>query len=173
MWRAFFIAVGFILVIVGLECLVVNRFMVASEARVPEFLAKMMGDDAGVPGTQLAANQPRNISPNVAPPQYFNQGYGGVPNSASRFGPSRLASKYSNDGGLGSQSRTNYPNSQFSLAGYGSRNNGPVQSSAISGNSRTVKILRTKEWMPWSLIAAGTIIVLYTKSLSGPDYGSD
>ncbi len=99
MWRAFFIAVGFILVIVGLECLVVNRFMVAREARVPEFLAKMMGDDAGVPGTQLASNQPRNISPNVAPPQYFNQGYGGVPSSASQYGQSRLASKYSNAGG--------------------------------------------------------------------------
>ena len=162
MWRALFIAVGFILVIVGLECMVVNRFMVAKEARVPEFLTKMMSEDTGFPATKLAANQGRNISPNVAPPQNYNQGYGTGAN-ASQYGQSRLATKYGNGGWFGSQSGNSNPNSQFSLAGYGSRNTATGGSSA---NSRAGKILYTQEWMPWSLIAAGTIIVLYTKSLS-------
>jgi hypothetical protein len=59
------------------------------------------------------------------------------------------------------------------LAGYGTSNANPAQAPLTPGSARRLKILRTKEWMPWSLIAAGTIIVLYTKSLSGLDFSSD
>ncbi len=173
MWRAFFIAVGIILVILGTECLVVNRFMVASEARVPDFLAEMMGDESGGSNSPAGAIAPANVSPNVAPPQYVNQGYGGVPSQASRYGPSRMASKYSNNSWYGSKSVATNPNAQFSLAGYGTSNANPARAPSTPGSARRLKILRTKEWMPWSLIAAGTIIVLYTKSLSGLDFSSD
>ena len=41
------------------------------------------------------------------------------------------------------------------------------------GQTRSLKVLRTKEWMPWSLIAAGTIIVLYSRSFVPVPHSSD
>ena len=35
------------------------------------------------------------------------------------------------------------------------------------------KVFQTKEWMPWSLLAAGAIIVLYTYSMPKRDGHSD
>lgn len=164
MWRALFTAVGIILVIVGLECLVVNRFIVAKEVRVPEFLAKMMGDEAGSPGAQFGSASRGNYSSDVAPPQYFGQGYGGPSSSMSQYGPSRLGSKYGND---------RYNNSKFSLAGWGSLKKNNAQNSANSGQTRSVKVLRTKDWMPWSLIASGTIIFIYSRSFVPVNHASD
>ncbi len=54
----------------------------------------------------------------------------------------------------------NQQNSPYSFAGYGNQN---LQS---PGNDKSKqRVVQIKEWMPWCLFAAGTIIVLYTFSL--------
>lgn len=66
-----------------------------------------------------------------------------------------------------SLNRSPYQNASFASArnvnrSAGYRNDGYYNQTV---NSPTVKrVYRTKEWMPWSLLAAGTVIVLYSIS---------
>jgi hypothetical protein len=54
------------------------------------------------------------------------------------------------------------PNSAFQQVGYpGYSSTNAVQAPTIKPN----RVVQTKDWMPWSLLATGTIIVLYTYSL--------
>lgn len=91
--------------------------------------------------------------------------YGGVPFSNRQSGGSQTQFA------SGPQNQ----NSQFSLAGYDGRHGQAAsqfgverQRSGLSpltlggGGSRLVK---PPEWMPWGLLAIGTLVVLYTKSI--------
>ncbi len=91
--------------------------------------------------------------------------YGGVPFS-KRQSPERFAN-----------ARSGGPNSNFSLAGYGGNTGSgsrgqfggvdSVQRNRLApvtlgqGGSR---LFRPSEWMPWGLLAIGTLVVLYTNS---------
>jgi hypothetical protein len=113
--------------------------------------------------------------------------------NGSRFGPSRFDSSSMGNGNFGSSGfptggsgqfyggvPSSRNNPQFSLSGFG---NSPRSGSQISPaqiqfqpNGQGVgprvssnplisgRLIQTKEWMPWSLLAAGTLVVLYTKS---------
>lgn len=170
MWRAFFLAIGVILIIGGLECMVVSRFILTEEARIPNFVSKIMGDESSPGNRPQTASVP--FSPNVAPPQFIGNrsGYGGTPGSMSKYGPSKFAGQYGNDQftNLSASAPNVYnpkANQPFSLAGYGT----PTSQGPQPTNPPTigpVKILHTKDWMPWSMIAAGVIVVLYTNTQS-------
>jgi len=105
----------------------------------------------------------------------------------SRFGPSRFTdSQFSNTdlpsnigyyGGVpfsNRQSRNQQQGSQFSLAGYGGQGfNGSSASGQVVGAGRFSpvtlgrggsRIFKPSEWMPWGLLAIGTLVVLYTNS---------
>lgn len=158
MWRALFLAIGVVLIIAGLECLVVGRFMI-QEARLPPFLAKALDENSA--GGSAAT------SPSVSS-QPVRQGYGGVPGGGAGYASNR----FGNDQFFAASSTSNSANagSQFSLPGFGASNRNNNSSDLI----RPVKILRTKDWMPWSLVAAGVIIVLYTNRLArGGGIGGD
>lgn len=127
MWRAFFFSIGIMLIILGLECLVAESFVVHG-ARIPGVVAKVLDGTSKSP----SAGQ-----------------FAGSGNSA--FGPSRFNNQYQPSG-----------YSQFSLAGYGSQPNGAAPNTASIGASP--RVVTPKEWMPWSLLAAGTLVVLYTNS---------
>lgn len=74
------------------------------------------------------------------------------------FGGSRFqASPYSPQ-----QDTNRSGNSGFSLTGFGGSN----AKSAAAGplNPKGLRVIKTKDWMPWSLLAAGTLVVLYTNS---------
>ncbi len=98
MWKSFFLAVGFFLLILGLETLVVQKFAMASGSRVPRIVSSVTEDLTTPAWTAPGPNQ-------------------------------------------------------------------PVRRREI----------RTREWMPWSLLAAGAITVMYTLSLpqrtGGPGNG--
>lgn len=69
-------------------------------------------------------------------------------------------------------SRYSNGNRPFQTAGYSNyRNNYYNQNQSPAGNLRK-RVFQTKEWMPWSLLAAGSIIVLYTYSI-GSRSGSE
>ena len=93
MWRAVFLSVGISLIVVGLECLFVEQFVV------------------------------RNIGPPAKPQATAN----------------------SNPG--------------FQFASF------PSQSTQTNQVKSKYRMVPSKEWMPWSLLAAGTVIVIYTFSL--------
>ncbi len=92
MWKAFFLALGIFLIVLGAETLVVDKFVMSDSRRLPRL---------------------------VAPDQY-NAQYG-----------------------------------VFSSASYQSQVARPAN-----------RIIQSKDWMPWSLLAAGAITVMYTSSFS-------
>jgi hypothetical protein len=157
MWRALFLALGIVLVLAGIECLVVGRFMV-QEARLPSAVKKALDKNGPV--------NPVSATVQSARPSSVAQGYGGVPRTQSGYEPLR----FSNDQffpqavATGTESRA-----PFSLTGFGARgNSGPTNQTV-----RPVKIVDTRDWMPWSLVAAGVIIMLYTNRLAPGGGGSD
>ena len=178
MWRSFFFAVGLMLIILGLECLVAESFVVSSQARLPGFVKKILDEKGKTPPS--AQNGANSVAQNVLIPQT------GSFNTGSRFGLSRFDSQYGSGGfyggrpnQIGGQTSQNQfqTNPQFSLAGYGSpaANSGQLvpQSfgggasvTGVSARKKPSKMLHTKDWMPWSLLAAGTLVVLYTNSTS-------
>lgn len=184
MWRSFFFATGITLIIVGVQCLVVDTFLIADSTRLPSVVTRFLDDIRG-PGAQN--KQPAGY------PQFVNstsQGaipsYGGVGNS--RFGPSRfgdnglsnsnlppsLGGSQSYYGGLPGQTlgtRAN-PNQPFSLAGFSTNKNNPANNGPF-GKKIKARYFQTKEWMPWSLLAVGTLVVLYTNSTGRGSYSSD
>ncbi len=170
MWCALFFAIGIVLIVLGIETLVVGRFAISNEGKVQQALAKLFGDEQN-PGS--LANSSGGFSSNVAPPQYTNyNAYGGTVGQ-SRYGQSSF-SNFGNDQFFNRNSNSNSspgPNSGFSLAGFGKSDRGAADRASRLTNG-TARIIRTREWMPWSLVAAGIIVVLYTNSLSRSDFGS-
>lgn len=60
------------------------------------------------------------------------------------------------------KSKTPVANSAYQTASFQTT---PI-SSAASSNPRYI-VFKPKEWMPWSLLAAGAVVVIYTFSLPG------
>ena len=149
MWRAFFFSVGIVVAILGLQCLVVDRFYVQQEGRLGAWANKALN--------LLDPDEASNSDPST--------GFGqlGLANTNSAYGPSRFqASPYSQQ--QGSPFQFNQSNSPFQLTGN--------RSTAGGDNSipKPPREFPTQDWMPWSLLAVGTIIVLYTKSTTSGDY---
>lgn len=136
MWRAFFYACGIMLIILGMECILVGRFMISKESAINRVARKFLGSEVG-----SAAQSPVGLA----------NGYG---SASSSFGPSRFGD---NPFSTASNQRSQF-NSPFNLAGQ--RSGAPMVA-----NSKIGRIVHTEDWMPWSLIAAGTIVTLYTHSL--------
>ena len=69
------------------------------------------------------------------------------------------------------EGNSNNRSSNILTAGFSNNGGSYYDSSRTSGAKR---VYQTKEWMPWSLLAAGTMIVLYSYSSgSGSSPGSD
>jgi len=165
MWRSFFFAVGVMLIIFGFECLVADRFEISSSARIPKAVTKLFDDgESQKPGFGR-----------------FNGSDGG----GSQFGPSRFNSPFDNNqsladanyyGGVSSASLRQPAKRPFSLAGFGSnrsRNGDQPSPQAILVQGKDSRIVYTKDWMPWSLLAAGTLVVLYTNSTTSRENSND
>jgi len=189
MWRSFFYAVGIGLFALGFQTLIVEHVTVPENTKFQKLLKKVFENDKPVAGNvqqgppQLSAPGANQAAPNWA--QQANQasatGQSYGVNTGSRFGPSRFsgpaygtgyggprvnsgfgggvqgfnAPQYGNSPQYQNQNRTN---AQF--AGYSSP--GSVEP-AIKPQLKLQKIV-VREWMPWSLLASGAIIFLYTHS---------
>jgi len=189
MWRAFFYAIGMTLILLGAQCLVVDHIVVVNGTRVPGFVARFLEKDPLAPSNQFVGSG-NGLLDGVWPqnqPTRFPANSGIVSQTGSQFGPSRFDSQFSTTGSNNSQfgGQTGFGggppnqwsqngNPPFQLAGYGgiagnpnSRQNGvanPAAAATIgSGGSRLIK---PKDWMPWFLLAIGSLVVLYTNSTS-------
>ncbi len=163
MWRAFFFAVGIMLIITGLECLVTQQFVIHG-ARVPNFVAAMLFD-----GPADKITTPTNEGFRMAQAGYQ------APRSTTRnsgFGSSSFGDPYGTENNYRRQNGNQ--RSEFSLAGFGQRRSeiAPMATPKPKQQSQTTVIgpdktgvFRPQDWLPWSLLAAGTLVVLYTNSL--------
>lgn len=140
MWRAFFYASGIMLIILGVECIVIGRFRVAPEAGFTKLAQKAWG------------NFDSSFASDDGEGRAFPNAQGPL---RSQFGPSRFNNDpFFNASSNLAQSREN----SFNLP-----NHTGVGGSQVGKKPKTIT---TEDWMPWSLIAAGAIISLYTRSLN-------
>ena len=164
---AFFFAVGIMLVITGLECLVTQQFVIHG-AQVPNFVAATPFDDS--------ANGSSNPSDGKFP--IAQSGYQ-APRSTTRnsgFGSSSFNDPYQTDSNRLLQSSNQ--RSDFSLAGFGQRRTeiAPMAVPKVKQKSQATLtrpdetgVFSPQDCLPWSLLAAGALIVLYTNSLDSCD----
>jgi len=195
MWRSFFYSIGIGLFVLGLQSLVVDHVTVPKDTKLQKLIKKILSDDKpkvaaaqAIPpaieiqpayGNQSAygnansyGNQPNwNQQNQQAQYRPANQSFGGV-NNGSRFGPSRFAGPAYGTG-YGGPRVTSMPSNQSNFRGQ--YQNGPnaqlagyrAPDSARPAVKKQVAIQKVlvREWMPWSLLASGAIIFLYTHTL--------
>jgi len=190
MWRSLFYSAGIGLFALGLQTLVVEHVTVPKNTKFQKLVRKVFSDDnkpqfavnqtgqpqlTGLPGNQFGQNFTGQAQ---APFQrsVANQSFG--TNTGSRFGPSRFAGpaygtgyggQRVNSASTGGASQFNAPqfggSQQFQnrtnaqLTGFSTGPAGPV-----TNNLPQMQKFVIKEWMPWSLLASGALIFLYTHS---------
>lgn len=178
MWRSLFYAVGIALFVSGLQGLVVDHVLVPKNTKLQKLIRKILSDDNSAVQKNVAVQPAVATNSNLQAPLYGQTGtgsqpYGGV-NTGSRFGPSRFSgvaygtgygggrvnSPGQNAPGFGGLQNQNQGNAQ--LAGF--RSNGP-SASAAPQNPVALQKFVVREWMPWSLLASGAIIFLYTHTI--------
>jgi hypothetical protein len=148
MWRSFFFAVGIFLFAGGLQCLMFEQFFIDQNNRVLT-IAKRAGNAAKSSAQDsyrefAAQPQTQPSRPEFSLPSSY---YGG----ASRFqSPSYNNQTIANELQAGFQSNT----PQGGLAGANS-----------AGGAKSLSPYRVNDWVPWCLLAVGTIVCLYTQSL--------
>jgi hypothetical protein len=157
MWRSFFFAVGVILILAGAQCLVVEKFFVDSNNPLLSVARKSSNSNAQ-PIQPLANNQ---YSVQTEQSRFS------LPSSASAYGgPSRFQTQ-------GFRPAPYDPSGNYrtpaNVAGFNSNiNNAPV---AVSVNrTKALKSYLIEDWMPWGLLAIGTIVILYTNSTHRRSY---
>lgn len=176
MWRSFFLAVGIGLMLLGVEALVFERVVVNESAKLPNFLNGLFEKDyldsfayANYSPEQSNLGGQNPLLPNSDRANFQRIPYA----SQSRFGPSRFSGPRSGNYGGGrvdlSRSGLNSNNIQTANAFPVSFPNGasPAGASRDIESQRQIRgprTILTKDWMPWSLLAAGAIIFLYTSS---------
>jgi hypothetical protein len=188
MWRSFFYAVGIGLFLMGGQALVTDHVVVPKDTRLQKLITKVLSDgeskSADNPVVQATATQPYQAQygqfPNAGQFPNPGSGLGGnyAYNSGSRFGPSRFSGPTYGDygngpGNFGQQAQNGFLSGSQNQ--FGNQPQTPAQLAAYRGVSSTenarpkvaMQKFRIREWMPWSLLAAGAIIFLYTHSLNG------
>lgn len=143
MWRALFLAIGLTTMLVGLEFLFVEQIVI-----------KKLGRKSAKNSVTNSAN-PNSTNPNdpfqtasYQVPYYQNSAY-------QQYSPYQNA-------GVSNGNRAF--NGNFNSGAF---NNASVNTSAGNGVLETTGFhtYRPKEWMPWSMLAVGAIIVIYTFTL--------
>ena len=174
MWRAFFYSVGYMTIFVGLQSLAFERVQLAPGKDVLQIVKRSLREDLAGQGAQSAGREglsPLSSDPLLArssnpsgsafgPSRYSNGGFGGSAFSAAPY------RDLTQNGGLGTGSGQSSGVPRVDLAGYQSqvRSTGLRQGTAAQGKIKTGRVIQTKDWMPWSLLATGAVIVLYTRS---------
>ncbi len=191
MWRSFFYALSVSLMVLGGEALIFESAELNPQAKLPPFIQRIMDQDApqhgmtaawpgqdqyAFGGSSQSAVMPNATGPSsVQAPMAFpvSSSGGNDLQRRSRFGPSRFVGSAA--GGYGGGRISFQPDSRsgqrlaptqlasMSATGNHQSIGGPGDSLNFSRSSSR-KVIVTKDWMPWSLIAVGGVIFLYTHS---------
>ena len=176
MWRSFFFAFGIALMVLGAEALVFERFVIAPTARLPKFLNGVYEKGPSDSLAQLNGSQLSPFSANAQVPngngQDFQLSRYSQSSQTSQFGPSRFSGPQNGNygGGRVDLSRSGLNQNRGQSAGPAAYPVSFGNNAAIANNGQpdfgnsVPRTIVTKDWMPWSLLAAGAIIFLYTSS---------
>ena len=198
MWRSFFLASGVFSILMGFQTLAVDQFNVVNFRRIPKMVASKALGYINSPGNsqtvgsglpQVSTNGYSLPSGSYQPRQPLINQQPYSPYGASAYGPSRYQGTQSgsfNRFGSNQSSQYQQPQNPFQqrpstsgqtgLAGYsqpiglapGAYAGAPPRQTGAN-NLAYPRIFKTQDWMPWSLMAVGTIIVLYTSRRRGDD----
>lgn len=166
MWRAFFYAVGYMTIFVGFQSLAFERVQLAPGKDGLQLIKQMLRDEnsGSVAGSTQQLEFPsglqvaRNASESSFGPSRFSSGgFGGSAFSASPYRGLPNGSGL----GIGSGQPVNVP--RVDLASYRSE---VSRNQAVGGSKTLGRVIQSEEWMPWSLLAIGAVIVLYTRSVA-------
>ena len=173
MWRSFFSAVGIFLILLGVQTLLVDQFMITTHRTTPRFFSSNKAglnnwsQNGNFASQQSAANA---YAPNTfSLPNYSSNGIPGVGQSA--YGPSRYGNTFNNSrfaqpAQVGFNRSTANNRSPFSRASFPNNRNqlaNNLGGPAIQVSPRPFyrdRLIQTQDWMPWSLLAVGSLILL-------------
>lgn len=186
MWRSLFYSVGIGLFALGLQSLVIDHVTVPKDTKFQKLIKKILSDDKpgaagaqafpqiagnasnyGSPATQ--GNQPNwNRQPQQVQYPPTNPSYG--VDTGSRFGPSRFSGPAYGTGYGGPRVTSAPPARQPNFAGqYQNGTDAQLAAYRAAAPARpavkkqvSLQKISIREWMPWSLLASGAIIFLYT-----------
>ena len=172
MWRSFFLAAGIFTILVGLETMVVDQVTMANVRKIPKMVTGKVRGVVNTATPDVAQNQTVAGSQRPFQMPTFNRP---LNPGRSAQGPTSYRGTQSATFNRVLNSSRRKPTRQspgYGLASYQQRGNNKTaaQVAAVPGVAKSTRVRRsrvvqTKDWMPWSLLAAGTIIILYTQSM--------
>ena len=172
MWRALSYAIGSMMILLGVQSLAFEQVQLAPGKDALQIVKRLLRDEGSGSGAVNSGGGNSIARPNdgqrvfqsanastFAPSRFPNGGFGGTTFSAAPY------RDLTQSGGLGIRSgqSTNVP--RVDLASFQTRQS----ETQLSAGSTTLvekpgRVIRSKDWMPWSLLAIGSLIVLYTRS---------
>ena len=169
MWRSFFLAVGIFTIVVGLESMVVDQVVMTNVRRVPRIVSATARNLVNPSSPSGIQTKPLESGPQTPyqMPTFKRPLASGPPTSGGNAYRGTQAATFNRGFDPTVRNRAaQQPATGF--AGFQSAgNNLAPPPAAVPKNKprvRRPRIIQVKDWMPWSLLAAGTIIVLYTQS---------
>ena len=141
MWRCLFMAVGIFAIILGLETMFLDQVLMTNKRR----LSKIIAAKTRSLSERNDAQNPYQLPSYRGDDSYANE------NALSRFWD-RTRDTFRQPG---------YGNAAYDSAG---KIEVPTYRAPVPAKSTGLRVVKMKDWMPWSLLAAGSIIVLYSHS---------
>jgi hypothetical protein len=170
MWRALFYAVGIMTILLGVQSLVFEQVQLAPGKDALQIVKRLLRDDNAGPiavrpetgNFAVRSNNGQRVFQSASdstfgPSRFPSGGFGGTTFSAAPY------RDLTQSGGLAVRSgqASNVPPADFASYQTRSQRTG----SGVAGLTQTAgRVIQSKDWMPWSLLAIGTVIVLYTRS---------
>lgn len=149
------------LIILGIQCVLIGRFNVAEEASLSRVAKRFLGGLEGNSSSEFPESGGSLNGFRDIPNSPLAGGYGGRPGQTSAYGLSRFNDQRGGNDRFFPANNFNSNSGRMALANYSN----PADSAGSTGPLRaSVRSFKTEDWMPWSLIAAGAIVLIYTHS---------
>lgn len=169
MWRALFYAIGGMTILLGVESLAFEQVQIAPGKGALQAIKRLLREDGGSSvaaasgnvnavgnqsATNLAGRSP--IGSSFGASRFPNGGFGGSTFSAAPY------RDLTQNGGLGIRSGQSSSVPQIDFASYQTGSQNAEAANVL--DQQPGRVIRSQDWMPWSLLAIGSVIVLYTRS---------
>ena len=168
MWRALFYAIGSMTILLGVQSLAFEQVQLAPGKGVLQIVKRLLREDGGSSVAVASGNANAIGNQNITnrggrslagssfgSSRFPNGGFGGTTFSAAPY------RDLTQNGGLGIRSGQSTSVPQVDLASY---QTGTQQANANNVLAKPGRVIRSQDWMPWSLLAIGSVVMLYTRS---------
>lgn len=172
MWRALFYAIGSMTILLGVQSLAFEQVQLAPGKDALQIVKRLLRDEGSGPVAAGAGNASSVVrsddgqrvfqsasNSTFGPSRFPSGGFGGTTFSAAPY------RDLTSSGGLSIRSGqpSNVPRANLASYQTGARG---TAAGATNAALKPGRVIQSKDWMPWSLLAIGTVIMLYTRSFS-------